>query len=289
MRWLISAAIVLSGTLAAQAEPTVLPPSQMLEWNGDETPEVQQFRAGDLEMSLSFQGDEMAPTVTLTVEAPGLEPVTVTEETFGAGFGLIGTFPFDEGGGTSVIFAAYSGGAHCCLQLSSVVQTTDGLVVSSIASVDGDRIEPADIDGDGVAELVLPDDRFNYQFESYAGSIPPPTIWKSRQGQAYDASNEAQFRPFYERKLTEYEPHCSGEGDWEQGYCAALLAVAARLGRFEEFFAPIDAAIRGGKTMASGWEDFSFCTGEACEKTVEFTQFPEAVTYALKEWGYVPG
>ena len=62
-----------------------------------------------------------------------------------------------------------------------------------------------------------------------------------------------------------------------------MVANAARLGRYAEYFDPMAKALGEGKTMASGWPDFEFCEKDECK----FTSFVEALPYALKLWGYL--
>src|SRR5262249_7815015 len=152
---------------------------------------------------------------SLTVNYPGSAPVTVTEGVFLTGYGLLGVYPFDENGGISVLVGIYSGGPHCCTALDVVTPPPKGLVQTFVAAGDTDISEPADVDGDGTYELTLQDDRFTYTFNGYSGSVPPRIVWKIRNGEAYDASTDPRFKPYYESQVAEYlHDGCSGEGTW---------------------------------------------------------------------------
>jgi hypothetical protein len=195
--------------------------------------------------------------------------------------------PFDDAGNPSVIFGVFTGGAHCCMLLSAVTAVDGRFVVSGIASVDTDMIEPVDIDGDGTMELDLPDDRFNYEFDSFAGSWPPRLVYKIKDGEVYDASDEPRYAPLYEQQLSETHAMCSGTDEWSYAACAAMLASAIRLGRFEEYYGPMAEAFRNGTAKGTGWGDFSVCPDEACAERVTTTSFPDAVVLKLAEYGYL--
>jgi hypothetical protein len=273
--------------LALLATPAVAQPltlGTIVDWSGG----PHTFTHGQMTLRVDVDGpNDGDRTGTLTVEQPGMEPATVAESTVGTGWGRIGVIPFDDAGTPSVIFGVFSGGAHCCTQLSAVTVVDGRFVVSGIASVDTDMIEPVDIDGDGTMELDLPDDRFNYEFDSFAGSIPPRLVYKAKDGEVYDASSEPRYAPLYEQQLAETHAMCSGDEEWFYSACAAMLASAIRLGRFDEYYAPMAEALRSGAAKGSGWDDFSVCPDEACAEHVTAKSFPEAVVLKLAEYGYM--
>lgn len=284
MKFMLAAA-----ALAVLAQPVLgqtqqLVPGTIIDWSGDE---ALSFAVGDITLDIAVSGTEGDSVATLTVEKPGVAAAHVSESTVGTGWGRIGVIPFDDAGTPSVIYGVFSGGAHCCTQLSAITEVDGRFVVSPIASVDTDAIEPSDIDGDGTMELDLPDDRFNYVFDSFAGSRPPRLVYKARNGEVYDASAEVRYAPLYERDLAETHAVCSGEGPWPYAACAAMLASAARLGRFEEFYGPMAEALRAGRVQGEGWGDFTVCVDAACSATRDLTSFADAVVLKLAEYGYI--
>ena len=276
------AAFLITPVLAA--EPVDLSTPAMFDWSGEEPEQV--FVAGDLTMRLSVTGDDSERTGTLTIEKPGVEPVTLSGLGSGTGYGQVGVFPFDENGGRSVIFAVYAGGAHCCMQITTATEVGDGWVTGDLGSVDGDNVRLEDLDGDGIFEMPQFDGRFNYTFDAYAFSFPPQQVMKSRDGEGYDDSANPKWRSFYETQLGEMRGDCSGE-TWNLGVCAGLLGVAARLGTYEEELALVTDALAAGK-RTSGWDDFTVCEDVACSSTRDTKDFAEAIDLGLRAWEYLP-
>ena len=275
-------ALLAPPTLAA--EPVDISEPGMAEWAGDEPEQV--FVAGDVTMTLTISGDEAERLATLKVEKPGTDAVELSGLGSGVGFGRIGVFPFDESGGRSVIFAVYSGGPHCCMQIATATETDGGWVTDDVGSVDGDSVWLEDLDGDSIFELPLVDGRFAYAFDAYAFSYPPQQVLKSRNGVSYDASADPKWRSFFETQLDEMRGDCSGE-TWNLGVCAGLLGVAARLGTYDEELALVTEALAAGK-RTSGWDDFIVCTDIACSATEKVADFREALDRSLRAWGYLP-
>jgi len=276
-------ALVLVALPAAAAE---LKPGELIDWSSDQGAK-QEFVSGDLTLDLQFaKGGDGGQVVTLTIEKPGSKSVEVTGEGTGSFGGQLGVVPLDSNGLPTVLFAVFTGGAHCCMQTTAVTETANGWVSAEVGIFNGAKINVADKDGDGTVEIVASDDRFLYVFDSYAGSYAPPLFYKSRDGEIYDASAEPQFRPEYEAVLADARKRCSGD-TWELGSCAGLLAAAARLGTYEAESAPVFAAIKAGRTT-SGLDSFTLCLDEKCEKTRDVPDFAEAVAASLKSWGYLP-
>ena len=276
------AALFVSPVLAA--EPVDLSTPGMFDWSGEEREQV--FVAGDLTLTLSVTGDDSERIGTLRIEKPGAEPVELSGLGSGTGYGQVGVFPFDESGGRSVIFAVYAGGAHCCMQIVAATERGNGWVTDDLGSVDGDTVRLEDLDGDGIFEMPQFDGRFNYTFDAYAFSFPPQQVIKSKDGIGYDDSANPKWRGFHETQLEEMRVDCSGE-TWNLGVCAGLLAVAARLGTYDEELAVVTAALAAGK-RTSGWEEFTVCVDVACTATQDVKDFGEAIDLALRSWEYLP-
>jgi hypothetical protein len=272
--------LLLAGPALAQ---TALPMNDLIEWSGEEDLS-QQFSAGDATPLLTLTDGENDRMATLTVgTGPGAAEVTYPAP--GAGYGLIGLADVDVNGGTSVIFAAYGGGAHCCMQIGVISPAAgDGWVADEVGAIDGDNVTVEDIDGDGIYEIPLYDGRFNYAFDAYAFSFPPPLIKKVRDGKVYDASGDPAFRDYFQAALEERRANCSGE-TYDLASCASAIAIASRLGIYDEIAPPILEAIAAGK-KTSGWDEFEFCSNEDCSASEKFTDFASALDYALTTWGY---
>ena len=282
MKTLLAALLVVAALPAAAAE---LVTNEMQDWSGPEG-EVQAFTAGDLTLTLRLSGDEAERIGTLTVEKPGVPPVELSAPGAGGGYGQVGVVDFDSNGQRSVVFAVYAGGAHCCMQTKVATETASGWVTDDVGTFDGDLVNPEDVDGDGIYEIVMRDDRFNYAFDAYALSYAPPVVLKSRDGKVYDASAEPQFAPVFEAMFSDAKANCSAE-TYDLGVCAGMLAAAARLGIYAAESGPVFDAVAAGK-RTSGWDEFTICTDADCSATKDIADFREAIETALRSWGYLP-
>lgn len=204
-----------------------------------------------------------------------------------SGFGEVGIFTIDRSGGHSIVFGAYTGGAHCCMTVQSVLLTDEGPVIADLGMYDGDFIVPEDLDGDGLYEFKLWDSRFFYTFDAYANSIPPVLIQDTQDGALRDVTTEPDYYPQLKADMQYQAEYCGGPGGWEASACAALAANAARVGQYESQRERI-ATYLETREFHSGWDEFSFCEDEDCTTTLEFASFVEALDYALKDWGYIP-
>jgi hypothetical protein len=89
----------------------------------------------------------------------------------------------DGTGDPEVIMDNFSGGAHCCTTswiYRYDATTTRYLMTRHEWGNAGYRLE--DINSDGIPEFRTRDDRFAYQFASYAASFYPVQIWRYQEG-----------------------------------------------------------------------------------------------------------
>ena len=102
--------------------------------------------------------------------------------------------------------------------------------MTDVATVEGLALAdfPKDLDGDGVADLVLPDDRFAYAFTFFAGSYMPPRVWNVANGQVVDVSAQPRYAAIFRKDMAGAETYCKQHAN---GACAAFVADAARLGQ----------------------------------------------------------
>jgi len=97
----------------------------------------------------------------------------------------------DAAGDPEVIVDNFSGGAHCCTTswiFRYEASTSRYLVTRHEWGNHGYRLE--DVDKDGIPEFKSSDDRFAYQFASYAGSFYPLQIWRYQQGRMVDVTRQ---------------------------------------------------------------------------------------------------
>jgi hypothetical protein len=189
-----------------------------------------------------------------------------------------------------VVFSSYTGGAHCC-QTSELFELIGGRWRQyHLGSFDHDITDPfpTDIDHDGIADLVGVDERFNYAYDSYADSNPPPRIWNVIGGRLIDVSTAPRYRRLYEQAYAETLPLCRRRSN---GACASMVASGARLGR-------ADAAWRFMLTHYQPHQDWTYpapCrvpeTADGCPEAQQthFANLPQSLSWLLHNAGYTPG
>ncbi len=93
-----------------------------------------------------------------------------------------------------VVATHSTGGAHCCT-IMKVLTLVDGRWETvNVGEFDSEGPQIEDANGDGAAELVGKDDRFNYAFASYAESYAPPKILRLVGNRVVDVSHSPEFR-----------------------------------------------------------------------------------------------
>jgi len=170
---------------------------------------------------------------------------------FDAGFGNpLHVVDLDGDGEPEVLVELFSGGAHCCF--STVFLRFDGRRYRGLMHLWGDvGYHLARLDNDG-PELVSADDRFAYEFTSFAESAFPVQIWRYERGTLVDVTGEYRYairndanRLWHAYLKLRGEP----QGD-VRGVLAAWLADEYRLGRAGDAWKQIDAAFRRGDVSA---------------------------------------
>ncbi|WP_312688107.1 lysozyme inhibitor LprI family protein [Brevundimonas nasdae] len=258
---------------------------QWIAWKGDDL--ARAYRVGGYSLTVSPTVDnEGLPAAQLKIIAP--DGAALDYQTSGSSWANL-TFmvvQMDAADPTrQLIIADYSGGAHCCTEVT-VFERRDGRWNrSELGSWDGDvPATPKDLDNDGRKEMVFVDQAFLYAFASYAESAAPPVIKQVHQGKITTPSAELAFRPTYAAYLEEVRPGCLAGSN---GACAAFVATAARLGQ-------LDAAwtlMLGAYDQASDWDLPKACrirTQDACppEAELTFATYPEALQWFLGKNGY---
>lgn len=270
---------------AQDAEPLALNVTR--EWEGPaDDGRVFAFDGARMTLMLRAGGEDWIEAASLILERAGAKPWRFEQPAGLFGFGQVGIYEMGLPARPVLVFGTYSGGAHCCMQIVVLDLTDPQSEPLEVGWFNGGTVEPEDADGDGSFEFVVRDERFNYTFDSYAGSFPPTQVLALRGGAVADLSADPAFRHLFAADFNAMAPLCSGE-EWGAGACAGLLGAAARLGLHDGVRGLLADGFASGR-LASGWESYDFCLDDACEERVSFTDFGEAVTYALREWGYLP-
>lgn len=288
MRKWLTLLVALVIALPAQAQDIfILEPNTLIEW--DNSFDGTTFQIDDVKMRLELiypaDSRDWVEGAALTV-SNAHQDFTLHTVAGLSGFGEIGYFQIDRAGGWSIVFGAYTGGAHCCMAVQTALLGPDVPVIADLGSYDGSTIAPRDLDDDGLYEFRLWDGRFNYSFDSYAGSFTPIVIMDTENGVLRDVTLQPQFYPLIKTEMQSQALRCGGPEGWYASACAALAANAARIGRYDSVRQMIATHLSRG-SFDSGWDDFSFCSDEACTQMQEFSDFVEALDFSLENWGYL--
>ncbi|ASC74200.1 putative thylakoid lumen protein [Halomicronema hongdechloris C2206] len=140
----------------------------------------------------------------------------------------------DSDGTAEVITEYYSGGAHCCMMITTYGLRGDTFIEIPFAPLDGGG-RFRDLNQDGHSEFITTDNAFLYAFGSYAGSFPPTVIMTFQSGRFIDTT--AQFRDYLRghawqmyQALLRAQDH-DGEVN---AVLAGYVAQKIRLGEFEQ-------------------------------------------------------
>lgn len=144
-----------------------------------------------------------------------------------------------------IFISTYSGGAHCCNEVTILTKTANGWRDIGVGSFDGgpENVYPRDVNGDGTAEIVTYDNRFLYQFASYAGSFAPQQILALRGVNMINVSTEEDYQWEIQAGLDRMgDMPDAGEprNSWLAAYAATLLQLGQddpldfAFGRYDE-------------------------------------------------------
>jgi uncharacterized protein YecT (DUF1311 family) len=133
--------------------------------------------------------------------------------------------------GPQVIFATNTGGAHCCDHVRLLELGPNGWTAADLGQFQGDTLAsfPRDVDGDGVLDFVMADDRFAYAFTDFAESYEPPRVFDVQSGAVLDMSAQPRYAKLFRKDMKAAEAACIKHGN---GACAAFVADASRLGLY---------------------------------------------------------
>jgi hypothetical protein len=153
-----------------------------------------------------------------------------------------------------VVIDLYWGGAHCCwyTQVYRYIASANAYLVGT--HVWGDlAYRTADLDHDGLKEFVSGDDRFSYEFTSFAASSWPVQIWTYRAGRFLDVTRRF---PVLIRRDARREWHLAltkqNRGD-NTGLLAAWAGDQCLRGRCASAFKQLGVLRREGR-IGLGWD-----------------------------------
>lgn len=300
MRPLGFAILVLTSVAVAQiarAQPArEVPVGTNIDWSHARDPERVRYRSGDVTLSVRAvtSGDDPDSRLArpvVTIQMQGFPPVEVEGSDTPASFDhrlAVGRWDAER---PYVLFQTYTGGAHCCNQVYAVLPDGSRLRVVDLGEWDGGPSDtlPTDVDGDGRLDFVFSDNSFLYLFASYADSFAPPLILNIVDGRTEDVSDRPGFRPLFEQSMRESRAVCVDPRRTPNGACAAYVASAARIGRFDEAWAEMLTHF----DLNSTWELPAGCrqqrVASECPEParITFGDYPSALRYFLVSAGYI--
>lgn len=291
------AAAGAAGRAEAQRAPANRALGSQVAWSFEKNPRPVQYRFGDVTLSVkpyrSEAGEEsVAPEVTIS--APGRAPLTMRgAEIWPTSAHHIGVGRLDRAGNLFVELQSFTGGAHCCNQISVAVVEPRRIRLVELGMWDGSPGPmPRDVDGDGNVDWVQADDSFLYSFASYAESAAPPQVINIVNGRPEDVSARPAFRPIFQRAVSRVRPHCltRRRADANNSACAAYVASAARIGQFDAAW----ARVSGAYNDKFQWEYPTGCrvtpdpeTGCPDSATIAYGGFLPSLRAFLVDQGYI--
>jgi len=260
----------------------------LIQWDGGETGKAKTYAQGGYTLTLSAKKSDGLALPRLTVNGPGMKPVTIDGQPAGdiarAGFG---TVKLSSGEKPSVIFTSFSGGAHCCTDIVILQPKGQGWTKIELGGWNGEGISslPRDVDGDGKVDFVLVDNRFLYTFASYADSWAPPQIFNIINAKAVDVSAEKRYAPLFRTDMEKSKTEC---GKGSNGACAAYAASAARTRAFDLAW----KFVLSHYDRKSVWDYPTRCTGKMldgqCKGKVQTPKdFPQSLKWFLVDNQYI--
>ena len=192
-----------------------------------------------------------------------------------------------------VLVGGYSGGAHCCTSYRVITalpgQEERRWKVISLGEFDGGTVEPKDLDGDGLAELRLHDDRFLYRYDCYACSYAPPMILSVREGRKVNLTRRRAFRPLLREAAERVRRNIlsllkESPEESPNGLLAGYVAVETLLGRGP---AAWRFMLEHHKPQPQEYCPMPKPNGVGCAVRPLEISFPLELSIFLRETGYV--
>ena len=136
----------------------------------------------------------------------------------------------DSDGEPEVIVDLYTGGAHCCY-VSRFYRFNGATYTPADRNFGDPGYRIADLDGDGVKELITADYRFGYTFTAFAYSLMPVRIYDLRAGGWQLVTKRFPDRIRKDAKANWHSFRKAGRQGEPRGAIAAWAADELMLGR----------------------------------------------------------
>ena len=275
--------------------------NKLVTWDSGKDGHATIYRAGNVTLTLraDHKSTSQFPLIILTVRAKGGKSFSLTTSSgmpSGPATADVGVGHLDPTNPTpEVVLSTYSGGAHCCTGIKILELETHGWRIIPIPDDAGGQgglpTFPTDINGDGVRDFVLSDDRFAYAFGGFSASWLPPRVFTLESGHLVERSDSRQYTALYQHDMTDAEKHCARNDGFQNGACAGYVADAARLGQLDPAWQFMLAHYdrNATDTLPHGCLSTSVTPYGACPKpdSISLSKFPSALAWFLRDNGYI--
>ena len=199
-----------------------------------------------------------------------------------------------------VLLSSYTGGAHCCNKTNVLTSDASGKKWKEVvakagngAFFDGSPQPATDPTKSGRYVIVNWDNRFNYQFSSYASSRAPIQIWQLNGDRFVDVSRRPEYQFLYRRELKEMNAWLKKKPSKFEinGFLAGYVATKALLGEFIDGWTQMlkyydsegPNSDWGLRDCPAGYDNNNRCKG----KEIVYDSFPQALRAFLIQTGYI--
>jgi hypothetical protein len=260
----------------------------MTTWDAKQNGDPKVYNVSGLSLTLASGKDEDKSTIpTLTIHAPGAPPFKIDgDSAFDDAAASFAVGRFDpKSPAPQVVFASYTGGAHCCSHVLLAERAGAGWQLVDLGLWDGDGMGAAPAGINGAADFVFRDNSFLYTFESYAGSWPPLQILNVVGGKVIDVSAAPRYRKLFAQDMVKAKAQCAQKSN---GGCAGYVADAARAGQFDEAWKFMLAHYEAH----ADWDYPTRCIGAMADDTCKGKElkprdYPQALRWFLEDHHYI--
>lgn len=262
---------------------------ESLAWKASSAEVSTKRQAGPyiIEITKDVEGDQIAPVVKVT---SGVQSVTMRGEMGAPDLEHpITLFQNRANSVPVVMLQSFTGGAHCCYHVQLAGISAGQLKVLDLGSWETQISTPMDLNGDGVADFKIQDERFLYAFAPYANSIALPQFLNVVNGAVRDVSRDFHFRYAFADVMKTAGADCQpGGGFTANGACPAFVAAAARVGKLDEAW----TQMVGAYDPTADWTLPTGCMTPAAHgcpdgQEIVYKSYPDAVRAFLVRNGYI--
>lgn len=210
--------------------PTVrVAPGEFHFWSRDHG-NPQTILVGKVRLTITAE-PEVSSTF-IRMEAPGLRPRTFEYDAVVGLSVAVGRLDMARPG-PQVIVLRRDSGFSCCVAMDLATPVGGRWSSKEMGRWSdvgaGERLR--DRDGDGSPEFTATDMDYYYEFVSYGRWSSPDEVMQIHNGKLVDVSNRKAFAPTFKWEMDRRRENCVNDHDNSE--CAAFVALAARMGRFD--------------------------------------------------------